>query len=128
MSPTSRTPTPAGLNAVPVTRQDEEREKDLVTFRLGEPRRNRTILITALASAGAEAAGWLDLGMPLIVGVLIASLTLNWILTRAALGSRGYRWWHRYAFATFDVALISMAPAQVGDDRLILFYLVAGIP
>ena len=107
---------------------EEEREKDLVTFRLGTPRRYKTILIIGSAAVVARLLGWVEVPMPVILAIAGGSLALNFLLSRHASGAHAYRWWYRYAFATLDIFLISAAIATLGIDSLIVLYFVAIIP
>jgi methyl-accepting chemotaxis protein len=112
----------------PSTHLDEEREKDMVTFRLGTPRRYKTILILGTAAAVARLLGWLPVTVPVILLVAGSSLALNFLLSFQAARVEAYRWWYRYAFATLDVLMISATVALLGNDSLVLLYFVAIIP
>lgn len=105
----------------------EERQKDLVTFRVGSRRRVLMIwMLGALAFIGTvthlfEVPLWMP---PLIVG---AGLLANWMLMLAS--TRGpHRAWYRYAFATLDLALLSCPVAVYGGEGLIVLYVVAIVP
>ena len=108
--------------------RDEEREKDMVTFRLGTPRRYKTILILGTAAAAARLFGWLPVTIPAILVIVGSSLALNFLLSYQTGRANGYRWWYRYAFATLDVLMISATVALLGNDSLVVLYFVAIIP
>lgn len=107
---------------------EEEREKDLVTFRLGTPRRYKTIFIIGTAAILARVLGWVDVPLQAVLAISGGSLALNFLLSRQALAANAYRWWYRYAFATLDIFLISATIATLGADSLIVLYFVAIIP
>lgn len=107
---------------------DEEREKDLVTFRLGAPRRLKTILIIGAAAAIARLMGWIPVPMAAVLGVAGSALALNHLFSRLATRAETYRWWFRYAFATLDVLMISATISFLGNDSLVLLYFVAIVP
>ena len=108
--------------------REEEREKDLVTFRLGAPRRYRTILVMGGAAVAARLMGWIPVPLTTVLGIAVGALTLNFLFSRLATRAETYRWWYRYAFATLDVMLISATIASLGNDSLVLLYFIAIIP
>lgn len=114
--------------AVVAPQFDEEREKDLVTFRLGGPRRLKTILIMGTAAAVARMMGWVPVPMYAVLAIVVSSLALNFTFSTLAIRSDTYRWWYRYAFATLDVVLISTTIAFLGSGSLVVLYFVAIVP
>jgi len=124
-------PRPAGAPIrPPVTRpgftEDEELEKDLITFRLGHRRRLVSTLAIAFSFFCAKVFGALDVSYVIIVSVASIAILANWLLTRVALRIR--KWWFRYAFAAFDAALISTILYMYGSPGLVVIYFLAIVP
>ncbi|HEU5174059.1 MAG TPA: methyl-accepting chemotaxis protein [Gemmatimonadaceae bacterium] len=117
------TPAPAAAHEY-----EEEREKDLVTFRLGAPRRLKTILIIGTAATIAVLMDWVPVPLAAVLGVAGSALALNYLFSTLAVRTETYRWWYRYAFATLDVLMISATISFLGNDSLVLLYFVAIIP
>ena len=109
-------------------RQDEEHEKDLVTFRLGARRRFRA---TVIIGAGAIVAAFLHVGeaKPAVaVGVTLGIMLVNLLLTRFTTRAETYRSWHRYGFATLDVLLVSTVVLSFGNEALVVLYFLIIVP
>src|ERR1051325_3245715 len=109
-------------------REDEEHEKDLVTFRLGSRRRFRA---TAILGAAAIAAAFLHVNeaRPTIaISVTLAIMIVNFLLTRFTTRGETHRPWHRYAFATLDVFLVSTVVMSFGNEALVVLYFLIVIP
>src|SRR5438132_4323518 len=88
-------------------RGDEEHEKDLVTFRLGSRWRFRA---TAILGAGSITAAFLhinDARPTVAIAVTLGIMIVNFLLTRFTTRAETHQSWHRYAFATLDVFLVS---------------------
>ena len=106
----------------------EERNKDLVTFRLGAKRRLISIVPTGLAIvlgslfAGARLEPWMYAGIPL------GAAALNAVLLRVSTDPRTYHWGYRYVFATFDAVLISSVVLAFGQPGLASIYFLAIVP
>ena len=107
---------------------EEEREKDLVTFRLGARRRYWSTLLIGSALAVAVLGGLSRVPVPLMIGLAVAAFGLNYALTRLATAPRTYRWWFRYVFATFDAILISTLNLVFGATQLVVVYFLAIVP
>ena len=109
-------------------REDEEHEKDLVTFRLGARRRFRA---TAVIGAGAIVAAFLHVSeaRPAIaIGVTLGIMLVNYLLTRFTTRAETHRPWHRYAFATLDVLLVSTVVMSFGNEALVILYFLIIVP
>src|SRR2546423_1634553 len=91
-------------------RDNEEHQKDLVTFRLGARRRFRA---TAIIGAGAIGAAFLH---------------VSFLLTRFTTRADTHRPWHRYAFATLDVLLVSTVVMSFGNEALVALYFLIVVP
>ena len=105
----------------------EERQKDLVTFRIGSRRRVLLVLTVGAAAFVAALAGLMNI--PLVVPplIVVAGLLTNRVLMRIA--TRGtHRAWYRYAFCTLDLLLLSCPVAVWGEGGLITFYVIAIVP
>src|SRR5437763_8617130 len=109
-------------------RENEEHEKDLVTFRLGARRRCRA---TAIIGAGAIVAAFLHVSeaKPAIaIGVTLGIMLVNVLLTRFTTRAETHRPWHRYAFATLDVFLVSTVVMSFGNEALVILYFLIIVP
>jgi methyl-accepting chemotaxis protein len=109
-------------------REDEEYEKDLVTFRLGARRRFRATLIIG---AGAIIASFLHISeaRPAIaIGVTLGIMLVNVLLTQFTTRGEKHRPWHRYAFATLDVVLVSTVVMSFGNEALVVLYFLIIVP
>src|SRR5438105_13398775 len=97
-------------------RQNEEHEKDLVTFRLGARRRFRA---TAIIGAGAITAAFLHVSeaKPAVaIGVTLGIMLVNVLLRRFTTRAGTHRPWHRYAFATLGGPLVSTSVRRFGQE------------
>ncbi|HUF26704.1 MAG TPA: methyl-accepting chemotaxis protein [Gemmatimonadaceae bacterium] len=119
-------------NALPATSLSiddaEEREKDLVTFRMGARRRYWSTLLIGASLVGAVIADLSIVPVPVMVLLAGGALGLNWALTHVATAPSTYRWWYRYVFATFDALLISSLVLAFGATQLIVVYFLAIVP
>ena len=109
-------------------REDEEHEKDLVTFRLGSRRRFRA---TAIIGAGAIVAAFLHISeaRPVVaIGVTLGIMLVNFLMTRFTTRSDTHQPWHRYAFATLDVFLVSTVVMSFGNEALVVLYFLIIVP
>jgi len=107
---------------------EEERAKDLNTFRIAERRRTwSTILVATLLIVGVQ-IGITDVPVPLMIVMFLVAVTANWGLSAFALNEQRYRWWFRYLFAAFDTLLISLLIAIFGAPVLAILYLLAIVP
>ena len=107
---------------------EEEREKDLVTFRLGARRRYWSTVFIGSALAVSVLGGLSRVPVPLMIGLAASAFGLNYLLTRLAASEATYRWWFRYVFATFDAALISTLNLVFGASQLVVVYFLAIVP
>src|SRR5947209_1267992 len=109
-------------------RGDEEHEKDLVTFRLGSRRRFRA---TAILGASAITAAFLHVSeaRPIVaIGVTLGIIVVNFLLTQFTTRADRLRPWHRYAFATLDVFLVSTVVMSFGNEALVVLYFLIIVP
>jgi methyl-accepting chemotaxis protein len=107
---------------------DEQKQKDLVTFRLGARRRRATVILVGLALYIAVLLEVITAPMWVMATLFVGAMIANETLTAVATSERRYRWWHRFLFATLDVTLISILVAVFGYSGLIAVYFVAIIP
>src|SRR4051812_40520307 len=110
------------------SREDEEHEKDLVTFRLGSRRRFRA---TAILGAGSITAAFLHINgaRPIVaISVTLGIMIVNFLLTRFTTRAETHRPWHRYAFATLDVLLVSTVVMSFGNEALVALYFLIVVP
>ena len=109
-------------------RENEEHEKDLVTFRLGSRRRFRA---TAIIGSGAIVAAFLHVSeaRPIVaISVTLGIMLVNYLLTQFTTRSDTHRPWHRYAFATLDVLLVSTVVMSFGNETLVILYFLIIVP
>ena len=105
----------------------EERQKDLVTFRIGSQRRYRMLLALGLAALLFALIELVRVPVLVPLSVVLVGVSVNWLLTRAASAGR-HGLIYRYAFATLDVFLLSMTIVVFGGEGLISVYLLAIVP
>lgn len=106
--------------------EEEELEKDLITFRLGHRRRLVSTLAIAFSFFCAKIFGAIDVSYMTIVTVAGLATAANWVLTRIALRAR--RWWFRFLFAAFDATLISTIVYTYASPGLVVVYFLAIVP
>ncbi len=107
---------------------DEERAKDLNTFRVAGRRRFWSTILVALALIVGVQVGLTNVPVPVMTVLFLVAVTCNWALSAIALDERRYRWWFRYLFAAFDTLLISLIIAIFGAPELAMLYLLAIVP
>ena len=108
---------------------EEEREKDFTTFRLGARRRMWGILIVGVALFVAVATKAIPpVPRTIMAAIAVIAFVLNGVLTALATNPRTYRSWNRYVFAALDAALISTLVLVFGSHGLISLYFLAIIP
>lgn len=108
--------------------RNEDRAKDILTFRLGARRRYVLTAVLGFAGLAASLANIAPASLAAVFGIATAALLLNAILTALAIGPLSGVWWMRYAVATLDVALISTVVAVMGQDALVILYFLVIIP
>ena len=108
---------------------EEEREKDLTTFRLGARRRMWAIVLVGIALFVAVAMEAIP-AVPRLIMISVAALAFasNFLLTALATRPKTYRPWNRYVFAALDAALISSLILIFGSHGLVALYFLAIIP
>lgn len=107
---------------------DEERAKDLSTFRVAARRRFwSTIFIAGVLIVGLK-LGLAAVSMTAVIATFCAAIGLNWLLSAIGTRRRWYRWWLRYVFAVFDTLLISSVVYLFGSPVLVLTYILAIVP
>ncbi|MBL0171591.1 MAG: HAMP domain-containing protein [Gemmatimonadaceae bacterium] len=121
-------PTPAALAPSVLALFEEERAKDLATFRVAGRRRFwSTIFIAGVLIAGLR-LGLAQVPISIVVATFCAAIGLNWVLSTIGVQARWYRWWLRYVFAVFDTLLISSVVYLFGSPVLVLTYILAIVP
>ena len=107
---------------------EEERAKDVATFRVAGQRRFwSTIFIAGVLIAGMR-LGLSPVPMTDVIGTFCGAIGLNWVLSAIGTRTRWYRWWLRYVFAVFDTLLISCVVYLFGSPVLALTYILAIVP
>ena len=126
--PVSEQLPPVRVTALEIT-DEEEREKDFTTFRLGARRRMWGILIVGVALFVAVATRAIPpVPRAIMAAIAIIAFLLNGVLTALATNPRTYRSWNRYIFAALDAALISTLVLVFGSHGLVSLYFLAIIP
>ena len=109
-------------------RFDEERAKDITTFRTAATRRFwSTIFIAGILIAGLR-LGLADVSLPAVLAMFSTAIAANWGLAAIGASTRWYRRWFKYVFAVFDTALISGVVYLFGSPVLVLTYILAIVP
>ena len=107
---------------------DEERAKDIATFRIAATRRFwSTIFITGVLISGLR-LGLADVSIPAIATLFGTAIATTWGLAAIGTSTRWYRPWFKYVFAMFDTALISGVVYLFGSPVLVLAYILAIVP
>lgn len=106
----------------------EEHEKDLVTFRLGARRRFRATVILGAAAITAAFLHVSEVPPVMAIVVTLGIMIINLLLTRFATRAERHRPWHRYAFATLDVFLVSTVVMSFGNEALVILYFLVVVP
>jgi methyl-accepting chemotaxis protein len=120
--------TPHDARALARHEGDEQREKDLVTFRLGAKRRRWALVTIGLAMYLSGVLGVTDATLAIALGVVVSGLVIGESLLRLAARPRTYHRAFKYAFALFDIALISAPIYLLGYDGATVLYFVAIVP
>ena len=107
---------------------DEERAKDIATFRIAAKRRFwSTIFIAGVLIAGLK-LGLADVSLSAVLAVFCTAIAANWGLEAIGASTRWYRKWFKYVFAVFDTVLISGVVYLFGSPALVLTYILAIVP
>jgi methyl-accepting chemotaxis protein len=111
-----------------LTRSDEQREKDLVTIRLGSRRRRWALPVLGAVVWVASFIGAAPLSPLPVIAVIVGGLLISETLTQYSLERGRYQPWLRYVFASLDVLLISAAPFALDYGSFSVVYFLAIIP
>ncbi len=107
---------------------DEERAKDIATFRIAATRRFwSTIVIASVLIAGLR-LGLADVSVQALLGMFCAAIGGNWIIGAIGASVHWYRRWFKYVVAVFDTVLISGVVSLFGSPVLVLTYILAIVP
>jgi|GEM_PF-673003 len=107
---------------------DEERAKDVATFRVASRRRFwSTIFIAGVLIAGMR-LGLADVSLTAVTTMFSAAIATNWLFSAIGAKPTWYRWWLRHVFAVFDTLLISSVVYLFGSPVLVLAYILAIVP
>jgi len=128
----SQLPTPRGsLRALPpnvAALRDEERAKDVATFRQASRRRLWSTIVIAAILAVAMQFGMSPVPMGTVATMFAAAMALTGVLSFVGRSPALYRRWLKYVFAVVDAALISSVVFVFGAPVLVLVYLLAIVP
>ncbi len=127
-----RLPTPRGgmraLSANVPALHEEERAKDLATFRQASRRRLWSTVVIAVVLVVAMQFGLSRVPMGTVAAMFATAMALNGALSYIGRTPAFYRRWLKYVFAVFDAALISSVVFVFGAPVLILAYVLAIVP
>ena len=101
----------------------EDQEKDFITFRIGFRRRLRITVVIGIAALAASLTRAITVSATLVLGIVAAAASANWIFTWLGTRPSTHRWWMRYVFAALDVVLVSAVVATFGNESLSSLYL-----
>lgn len=107
---------------------EEERAKDVATFRLASRRRLWSTVIIAAVLVVALQLGLAPVSLWTVAGMFAAALGLNFVLSYMGNSPALYRRWLKYVFAVFDSLLISSVVFMFGAPVLALAYMLAIVP
>lgn len=102
---------------------DEERAKDLNTFRVAGRRRFTSTVLVMLALIVGVQTGLADLPVGVLAALFLVAVGCNWALGLALHEAR-YRRWFRFVFAAYDALLVSLLVAMFGAPMLAMLYLL----
>ena len=105
-----------------------QREKDLITFRLGARRRLWSTFIIAGALGLGVFLGMADIPLWVMATLFLTTLAVNQGLLLLSTRSATYRWYYRYVFAGLDAALISCLTLAFGGTTTVVIYFLAIVP
>ena len=127
-----RIPTPrAGTRALALPANvlfEEERAKDLATFRQAGKRRLWSTVVIAVVLVAAMQVGLARVPLATVATMFATALALNGALSALGRSPALYRRWLKYVFAVFDAALISSVVFLFGAPVLVLAYVLAIVP
>ena len=107
---------------------DEERAKNIATFRVASRRRYwSTALLAVLLFVGVQ-FGLAAVALPTMLAMVAVAVVLNFFFTAISISTTSYRSWYRYIFVALDTGLISVVVFVFGAPVLALTYLLAIIP
>lgn len=106
----------------------EEREKDLITFRLGARRRVYSTFVIAAALGLGVFLGMADIPFWAMATLFLTTLAINQGLLTLSTRPATYRWYYRYVFAGLDAALISCLTLAFGGTTTVVIYFLAIVP
>ena len=106
----------------------DERDKDLITFRLGARRRYLLTGVLGTAGLAAALAHLAPISVSRTLLIFAACIGVNALLTYLATGSLMHAWWMRYAVAALDVSLVSVVVGIMGRDSLAVLYFAVIVP
>ena len=109
-------------------RNNDERAKDVITFRLGARRRYVLTAIMGGAGLAAALAGLAPIGVGKTLIIFAACIGVNALLTYLATGTLMNAWWMRYAVAMLDVSLVSVLVGIMAQDSLAVLYFAVIVP
>lgn len=128
----SRLPTPRmgvrSLSLPATALHEEERAKDLATFRQAGRRRLWSTVVIAVVLVAALQLGLASVPFTTVAGMFVTALALNGVLSVLGRTEALYRRWLKYLFAVFDAALISSVVYIFGAPVLVLAYVLAIVP
>jgi methyl-accepting chemotaxis protein len=107
---------------------EEERAKDLATFRQASRRRLWSTVVIAVVLMVAMQFGMSRVPMGTVAAMVAAAIALNAMLSFVGRTPALYRRWLKYIFAVFDAALISSVVFVFGAPVLVLTYILAIVP
>ena len=121
-------PKPPASNTAANLDIQEEREKDLITFRLGARRRFWSTLLIGGALVLGVRLGMADIPVWAMATLFLGTLATNQVLLVVSTRSSSYRWYYRYVFAGLDAALISSLTLAFGGTATVVIYFLAIVP
>jgi len=107
---------------------NDERAKDVITFRLGARRRYLLTGVLGLAGVAAALAGIAPISVSRTLLIFAACIGVNALLTYLATGTLMHAWWMRYAVAALDVSLVSVVIGILRQNSLALLYFAVIVP
>lgn len=126
--PASRT-APTAPSALPQAALfEEQRAKDVATFRVAARRRFWSTLLIAVALLAGLRLGLATVSYTMVFGLLAVTLAANQLLAVVGRSPALYRPWLKYLVAILDTMLISTVVYVFGSPVLVLAYVLAIVP
>jgi methyl-accepting chemotaxis protein len=112
----------------PFDPSNEDRAKDVLTFRLGARRRYVLTAVLGVAGLVGVLTGVAPTSIETVLVISGIALVANALVTTLATRVHRTGWWIRYAVAALDIALVSVVIGVMRQDGLAILYFLVIVP